>query len=158
MKIATSIISLFILFTSCTKHNSIVVLFENADGLQKNDPVQQEGLRVGSVHRLSYDVTKHIIAEIDLDNDVKIPSDSRIVISGDLLGEKYIVITGGSSSSYLQTGDTINGIQETGSMQQQMQSAGKALQNFFESKTSTQDSILIELRRLNDNLEEMNKK
>lgn len=100
-----------------------------------------------------------VVVEIELENPIEIPVDSKFEIeSADLLGNKEIQVDLGEASQYLVIGDTIDGMMKPSIFDGDMIEI--QAKDLFETLTgkSKQDSILIELRRLNENLEELKEK
>ena len=93
-----------------------------------------------------------------IDKKCNIPTDSKFYIyCTDILGDKAVKIELGKSKNYIQNNDTIP-INSTIS-NSLIDSVGFKVKDFINELTdqSKQDSILLELRRLNDNLEKMKK-
>ena len=81
-------------------------------GLMQGDPVQINGFPVGRVKDIGIaDIHTGVIYVIlNITEPIKVPDDSKATIkSADLLGEKYVSLDLGKSTSYLSSGDTISG-------------------------------------------------
>lgn len=84
--------------------------FTSVNGLKTGNQVKYSGVQVGKVTDIAVDNPHSVRVSMELDEDSKIPKDSTFSISSDgLLGDKYILITPGSSNEYLQSGAYING-------------------------------------------------
>jgi phospholipid/cholesterol/gamma-HCH transport system substrate-binding protein len=84
--------------------------FPNIGGLQKSNPVKINGLDVGTVYNLTpkdNEVTR-IIAEIHLNRDFNIPTNSVAMINEPPLGSPFINIAKGPATTYFESGDTIS--------------------------------------------------
>ena len=154
MKVYLIILSLF-LFISCSeKKMEITINAEKIEGLKDQARITINGFEIGNVKdfKITKDGTINIICNIN--SEIKIPKDSKFKIEGiDLLGSKEIMVELGKSSENLQNGETIKLTKiELNNLNESLNSK---VGDFFESLIGTkkQDSILIELRRLNENLE-----
>jgi len=91
---------------------SIMVAFDDVAGLIKGSFVRVNGLRVGRVDSLTLDTKKNKVlvnARIQLP-DVHVPKDSKFFIrTSGYVGDKYLDIALGMSSSYFKDGDTAHG-------------------------------------------------
>lgn len=154
MKVYLIILSLF-LFISCSeKKMEITINAEKIEGLKDQARITINGFEIGNVKdlKIANDGTINIIC--NLNSEIKIPKDSKFKIEGiDFLGSKEIMVELGKSSENLQNGETIKLTKiELNNLNESLNSK---VGDFFESLIGTkkQDSILIELRRLNENLE-----
>lgn len=91
------------------KSKRIYAVFNDLGSLSKSNEVKINGYVIGSVFEIK---TKDkdmsgIVASISLTQDVNIPVDSKALISTPLVGASFIVIEKGSSTEYLQNGDTL---------------------------------------------------
>ena len=132
----------------------ITINAEKIEGLKDQARITINGFEIGNVKdfKITKDGTINIICNIN--SEIKIPKDSKFKIEGiDLLGSKEIMVELGKSSENLQNGETIKLTKiELNNLNESLNSK---VGDFFESLIGTkkQDSILIELRRLNENLE-----
>jgi phospholipid/cholesterol/gamma-HCH transport system substrate-binding protein len=94
------------------RKNVYYAVYDRVDGLYKSNEVVINGFRVGRVGKMERDPqTGKIVAELDLDKDVRIPkSDSTqaLLISTDFLGSKQVSLVFGHSNEFYDDGDTIN--------------------------------------------------
>lgn len=86
------------------------VFYQNANGLQVGDAVLINGLKVGKVKDIILlEKNAGVEAIINLTTVVSIPTDSKAMIGGDLLGEKYIQLILGSSDIIVTENEFIDG-------------------------------------------------
>ena len=64
------------------------VKFQNVNGLTKSSPVFADGFRMGIVRDLYYDYTQpgKVVAEIDVDPELRIPKGSTAELAAEMLG------------------------------------------------------------------------
>lgn len=91
----------------------VTALFPNASGVSVGTDVRIAGLKIGSVSRQQLDPqTYQVAVTMALDPSVKIPADSSASITSEgLLGNTFIALTPGGSTTLLKTGDTITDTQ-----------------------------------------------
>ncbi|WP_420553488.1 MlaD family protein [Tenacibaculum aiptasiae] len=154
-----SIIAILIFLMSCTnKRTEIILNAENVDGLTTKANITLNGFEIGKVEDLNLTSEGTIDIKCKLKSDIKIPVDSKFTIESiNLLGTKGIFVKLGESPENLKNGDNIklSKIEPTNLEDSLAIKVG----DFLESITGKQkqDSILIELHRLNDNLEKQHK-
>lgn len=122
------------------------VKFENINGLTKSSPVFADGYRVGIVRELYYDYEKpgNVVAEIDIDPELRIPKGSTAELTADMLGGiKMSLLLANNPRERHEVGDTIPGILNNGIM-------GKAADMVpqVEKMLPKLDSILGSLNKL----------
>ena len=68
--------------------NYFYVKFHNINGLTKSSPVFADGFRVGIVRDLYYDYNEpgKVVAEIDVDPELRIPKGSTAELASELMG------------------------------------------------------------------------
>jgi phospholipid/cholesterol/gamma-HCH transport system substrate-binding protein len=84
--------------------------FDNVEGLDVSNPVQVNGLTIGTVTAINEsdkDLSQGVVATITLKKDVRLPDNSVAMINSSLLGTSTITITKGYSNKFLDNGDTI---------------------------------------------------
>lgn len=88
------------------------VKFQNVNGLTKSSPVYADGFRVGIVRELYYDYEHpgNVVAEIDVEPDLRIPKGSSAELAAEMLGgvRMNLLLANNPREKY-QTGDTIPG-------------------------------------------------
>ena len=122
------------------------VKFENINGLTKSSPVFADGYRVGIVRDLYYDYEKpgNVVAEIDIDPELRIPKGSTAELTADMLGGiKMSLLLANNPRERHEVGDTIPGMLNNGIM-------GKAADMVpqVEKMLPKLDSILGSLNKL----------
>lgn len=128
--------------------------FQSVTGLKTGNQVKYSGVNVGRVTQM--EVTAHgVTVTMDIKEGTEIPKDSTFTLANDgILGDKFIQISPGKSTTYLKDGDTITGegqseIDKTMAQATQlMESANKTLgsiNNIIGDK-QTQDSLKEALR------------
>lgn len=97
------------------------VKFENVNGLTKSSPVFADGYSVGIVRNLYYDYTHpgNVVAEIDVDPDLRIPKGSTAELAAEMLGgvRMNLLLANNPREKY-EIGDTIPGNLNNGMMEQ----------------------------------------
>jgi len=96
------------------------VKFHNVNGLTKSSPVFADGFRVGIVRDLYYDYTQpgKVIAEIDVNTDLRIPKGSTAELAAEMLGGvKMNLLLANNPREKYQIGDTIPGTLNNGMME-----------------------------------------
>ncbi|MGN0258668.1 MAG: MlaD family protein [Bacteroides sp.] len=97
------------------------VKFNNVNGLTKSTPVFADGYRVGIVRDLIYDYTTpgRVIAEIDVDPELRIPAGSTAELTTDMLGGmKMSLLLANNLRQRCEVGDTLQGTLNAGMMGQ----------------------------------------
>ena len=122
------------------------VAFDDVSGLSPSSPVYANGYRVGVVKALNYDYTPQgkIVAELDLNKNMRVPRGSHAELASDLLGNiKINLVLGQNPLKILEQGDTIMGHVELGMM-------GKVAEMMptIEAMMPKLDSILTSLNTL----------
>ncbi len=103
---------------------------QSAAGLNENSKVKANGLEVGFIKSLSID-KEAILAKLFIYSHVKIPSDSQIKpVQESLLGGRYLEITLGKATTYLQNGDMIASAPQMLSIQDASDAMAKAANEF----------------------------
>jgi len=150
------IILFLILITtfSCTKTKSIVLKTENAEGISNETKLKINGLEIGEIESTKIDENGKVIIIANLKSEIKIPIDSEFKIQNEgLISGKIINIRIGKSKQTLKDKSIVNLTAENESSFND--SIGIKIERAINqiSGNEKNDSILIELRRLNENLE-----
>ena len=90
--------------------NFYIAYYENVDGLEVSAPVKVNGYKVGQVREINFDYDKpggRTEVVLALNKNLHLPVDSRATINSSLMGEAYIEIDVGSSSSLIPVGGDI---------------------------------------------------
>lgn len=101
--------------------NYFYVKFQNINGLTKSSPVFADGFRVGIVRDLYYDYTqpRKVIAEIDVEPELRIPKGSTAELASELMGGvKMNLLLANNPRERYMTGDTLQGNVNNGIMEQ----------------------------------------
>jgi len=94
---------------------SFSVVFSEVAGLVAGDKVTVAGLTAGEITSLELAPFGKVVAEVEVDKDIRIPDDSRIsVASYGLIGAKVISIRPGRSDVYIEPGAVVQGHYEKG--------------------------------------------
>ncbi len=86
--------------------------YENVAGLANSAPVTLNGFKVGLVREIKYqyDNPGHVLVEMSLDKELRLPAGTRAEISSDILGTASIVLhMGDAAGGFYAVGDTIIG-------------------------------------------------
>jgi len=95
------------------------VVFDDVSGLSPSSPVYANGYRVGVVKSLNYDYNPQgkIVAELDLNKNMRVPRGSHAELASDLLGNiKINLVLSEDPINMIGHGDTIPGEMEMGMM------------------------------------------
>jgi phospholipid/cholesterol/gamma-HCH transport system substrate-binding protein len=91
------------------------IMFTEVAGLVAGDKVTVAGLDAGEILSLKLAPFGKVVAEVEVDNDIRIPIDSRIsVASYGLIGAKVISVRPGGSDVYIEQGAVVQGVYEKG--------------------------------------------
>ncbi len=98
--------------------NYYTATYTNVDGLAKSAPVTINGFKVGQVRDITYDLEKpgNINVELALESDIQLPSDTRALMTTDMLGTGSIVLQLGKSKLMHKSGDQLESAQAPGLM------------------------------------------
>ena len=145
------------LLVACTNSIEFILVAKHTQGLNESSKITLNGLPIGKVKSIAINQTGDILIKCKINADQKLPHDSKFMIeNADLLGAKSIAVVIGHSNHFLTIGDTLllKGENDTFPL---FDSINVGVESFIDDllNTNKQDSILIELRRLNDNLEKL---
>ena len=129
-------VSLFFLFGLLTQLSSFDTLFKKSypifaqigdgSGLKEKAKVKLKGVDIGYVEEISL-VNNEVQTKLMIDENVKIPDDSVIVISQDsLLGGKFLDIKPGNSSHYIEKNQFLSKEEKVSSIADASTSADEA--------------------------------
>ncbi len=96
----------------------LYAVFEKIEGLAASNPVIMNGLTIGTVYKTTPtdEFLNSILVTIQLNEDIKIPTNSRAIIKGNLLSTAVIEISKGDANVYLSDGDTLQTDESSGFM------------------------------------------
>lgn len=117
----------------------VVSIFNDVAGLQKGNNVWQSGVKVGTISNVSFIGRSKVKVSILVDTDLMqfIPNDSKVKISSDgFIGNKILVIFGGSENAKgVKNGDTLK-IEETFSSEEMINTLKKSNDNVLAITTN----------------------
>jgi len=90
--------------------NHFFVSYNQVDGLVKSSPVNLDGYQVGLVRDIEYqyDNPGHIVVELDLNKNLRLPKGTKAIIKSEMLGNPQVVLVlGPQKSKKLESGDTL---------------------------------------------------
>lgn len=87
-------------------NNQYVANFESVDGIKVNTNIYMNGVEIGKVYSISL-VDDFAKVSIAIDNTIKIPVDSTIIVeTNDLFSAKVLSILPGFEEEYMKDNDT----------------------------------------------------
>lgn len=90
--------------------DEVVVVMDNGAGLSRGNPVQLNGVEVGSVRGVTLDPPNGVSVRIRVNREIRLPADTRALARSDVFGTHSIELLPGSALVALEGGDTIQGI------------------------------------------------
>lgn len=122
------------LHNTFTKKIEIYSIFDDVSGLQKGNNVWLSGVKVGTISNVTFNGKSKVKVSIRVNTDVRqyIPNDSKVKISSDgFIGNKILVIFGGSESAEgVQDGDILV-VEKTFSSEEMLTTLRKSNDNIF---------------------------
>ncbi|MBW1296311.1 MlaD family protein [Aquimarina litoralis] len=158
MKYYASFIILLFLISCSSNGTQIILNADNVEGITTETNITLNGFEIGKIKDMKLTLNGTIDIWCILNADTNIPNDSEFRIENlGFLSGKEIIIEPGKSQDRLKNGDFMK-LTKTKSTPLG-DSLSIKIHNFIKNFTSRQkqDSILIELRRLNENLEKLKK-
>jgi phospholipid/cholesterol/gamma-HCH transport system substrate-binding protein len=136
-----------------SRNKILYAIYDNVSGLAPANPVQVNGLKIGTVSDLEVtdkNVNK-IRVKLSIQPGINIPQNSVArIVSADLLGSKAVVIDFGNATEYLQNNDTIQSA--TGSsLTSNLMSDLKPLAGKVQNTLTSLDTVLTDLHSSLDN-------
>lgn len=147
-----------VIFSCSSSDTSVYLRVKDVEGINIKSPITVNGFLVGQVKSIDLDRNGSIVIRANIDKDILIPKDSKFSIETlDFFGSKGITVELGNSSSSILKGDTIDIVGTK--LTPTSDSLTSILKDVFKTVTGVeqQDSILNELKRLNKNLEKIQK-
>jgi phospholipid/cholesterol/gamma-HCH transport system substrate-binding protein len=91
-------------------------VFDNVDKLTPSNQIFLSGLAVGRVSdiRILQDEDNKVLVELEISSEIILDRKSSAILSGDLLGTKYLILDIGVVTNPLSPGDTINAVLDKG--------------------------------------------
>lgn len=98
--------------------NYYYVSFTDVQGLAQSAPVTVNGFKVGQVRDISYEYDNpgHVLVELSLDRNLRVPTGSKAVLTSDILGTASIALDMAHSDNYHKVGDKLTGVVPKGMM------------------------------------------
>ncbi|MBC6993931.1 MlaD family protein [Neolewinella lacunae] len=147
------------LFYSCKNEvNTIYLVADEVGGLRVETPVTLHGIEIGQIDDIALSPRGQVVLELQLQKEPVLPLDSKFQLgSVGLLGEVELMVELGTEKEMIASGDTL--LVFAGPSLFGSDTLSTFLKDVLEGFTrpSNQDSLLIEIRRLNNNLEKWNK-
>lgn len=93
------------------KRYPLTIHLENSSGLYHAAPVMLSGLAIGAVGDIELDLRRGgVNVQIEVQEKIRLPIDSRVVVMKSLMGEAAVEIVRGQEKSWLEPGSEIEGI------------------------------------------------
>lgn len=91
--------------------NYYYVSYENVEGLAVSAPVNVNGFKVGQVRDISYEYDNpgHVLVELELDKQLRLPEGSKALMVVDMLGTGTITLDLAKGDKYYEVGAKIPG-------------------------------------------------
>lgn len=126
--------------------NYYVVTYNNVAGLEVAAPVTLDGFKVGQVREINFDYDNpgNIEVLLALDKSLKVPEDTKAVISSTLLNGSNIVLKLGKSKKNVEIGGKIHGETASDMMSSLSDNLLPSVQNILPKV----DSLLLNLNKL----------
>ncbi|MDE6382776.1 MAG: MlaD family protein [Paramuribaculum sp.] len=98
--------------------NYYTATYTDVAGLAQSAPVNLNGYKVGLVNSIQYDYEHpgHVIVELSLDKELRLPEGTQAVLVTDMLGTASISLNMGTSTNMLESGAELPGINTPGLM------------------------------------------
>lgn len=100
-------------------NDSYYVKLKDISGLSVSSPVYANGYKVGVVKDIVFDYSGagYIVAEIDLDDKMRLPKGTTAEIESDMLGNvKMNIVLAANNLDYISAGDTLQGGKASGAL------------------------------------------
>ena len=98
--------------------NYYTASYTNVAGLTQSAPVMLNGFKVGIVReiRYEYDNPGHVLVELSLDKELRLPVGTKAVIASDMLGTASVQLQMGTGKEFCKVGDRLEGTTAPGLM------------------------------------------
>ncbi len=90
--------------------DEVVMMMGDGAGLSRGNPVQLNGVQIGMVRSVQLDPPHGVSVRLKVDDDIRLPADTRAVVRTDVFGTHSIQLQPGSALVALEGGDTIQGM------------------------------------------------
>lgn len=92
--------------------DDVIVMMDDGAGLSRGNPVQLNGVQVGSVREVRLRSPDRVTVRIKVDDDIRLPADTRAMVRADVFGTHTVELLPGEALVALEGGDTIQGLTE----------------------------------------------
>ncbi|MDE7473338.1 MAG: MlaD family protein [Muribaculaceae bacterium] len=98
--------------------NYYTASYTNVAGLQVSAPVSVNGFKVGQVSNVEYEYDNpgHVLVEMSLDKELRVPQGTKAIIEADILGTATVRLDMAASSDFHKIGDKLIGETASGMM------------------------------------------
>lgn len=98
--------------------NYYYVSYTNVTGLAQSAPVTLNGYKVGLVRSIEYEYDNpgHVLVELSLDRQLRIPTGSKAVIVTDMLGTSTVDLRMATGNTFYEVGSRLEGAEGSGLM------------------------------------------
>ncbi len=98
--------------------NYYYATYTNVEGLAVSAPVTLNGFKVGLVREISYEYDNpgHVLVEMSLNKELRLPEGTVAMLGTDLLGTAAIQLIPGAGNNYHNVGDRLKGENKAGMM------------------------------------------
>ncbi|MFO7894627.1 MAG: MlaD family protein [Longimicrobiales bacterium] len=93
-----------------TGGDEVVVVMDDGAGLSRGDPVQLNGVKVGTVRQVNLNPPDGVTVRINVNGNIRLPADTRVVARNDVFGATTVELLPGRALVTLEGGDTIQGL------------------------------------------------
>jgi phospholipid/cholesterol/gamma-HCH transport system substrate-binding protein len=90
--------------------DEVVVVMEDGAGLSRGNPVQLNGVQIGTVRGVQLHSPSRVTVRIRVDDDLRLPADTRALVESDVFGTHTVQLVPGEALVALERGDTIQGV------------------------------------------------
>jgi phospholipid/cholesterol/gamma-HCH transport system substrate-binding protein len=89
--------------------NRFYTVYENSNQLAVSNPVLVNGFPVGRVSRISImqNRNNHVLVEMEIESNIVLTDATKAILTSELLGGKYVLLSIGQSKKRLVPGDTL---------------------------------------------------
>jgi phospholipid/cholesterol/gamma-HCH transport system substrate-binding protein len=130
--------------------NTVKAKYSNVQGLTPASYVQVNGMNVGTVTDITFNEEdiNEIVVSMAIDNEVKLPKDTRaIIISNGLIGNKVVRLDIGQSKEILASNDFVIGELEVGMMDKLGNSVQPVVAN-VEKTIASLDTVMTSIKNV----------
>ena len=152
------ILGILVALISCSNKETIEIEFDRIDGLSEDSELVLKGLKVGEVKDIQIISSGKLIVTVELDDNFELPINPEFrIISTNLLGAKSIQIDQTDSEVIKNSDSRYYGTYQSENLVDTISNEAMNMIENVLTSSKNQDSLLIEIRRLNENLERLEK-